>query len=209
VSDFLTVLPLAVVMIAGPQIVSAVFFATSDMWARTSTAYVLGAAVSITGVATAAYFLADKAKGSGGGERGDTIDIVILVLLVVLAVYTFLKRKESEPPKWMGRLEGATPRLALVLGFLLLGFFPSDLITSVTVGGHIARDGDPWWHILGFVLLSLLLLALPAILVLLLGRRAKDLLPKAREWMNTNSWIISELVIALFIVIEINSLASS
>ena len=38
--------------------------------------------------------------------------------------------------------------------------------------------------------------------------RAQAPLPKVRDWMNTNSWIVSELVIALFIGIEINSLVS-
>jgi thiol:disulfide interchange protein len=52
-----------------------------------------------------------------------------------------------------------------------------------------------------------LFLALPAILLLVFGQRAQAFLPKARDWMNTNSWIVSEIVIALFIVITANSLA--
>jgi hypothetical protein len=32
---------------------------------------------------------------------------------------------------------------------------------------------------------------------------------KARNWMNTNSWIVSEIVIVFFIGITINSLASA
>jgi Sap, sulfolipid-1-addressing protein len=208
VSDFLTVLPLTFVMIAGPQIISAVFLATSEDWARTSAAYVFGAFLSITAIATLAFLLADKVKGSGdGGGGGDGIDIAILALLVVAAIYVYLKRGVSEPPKWMGRLQTATPKFAFTLGFLLLGVFPTDIITSVTVGSKVARDAEPWWHILGFVALTLLLLALPAILVLLLGRRARTFLPKVRDWMNTHSWMVSEAVIALFIVIEINSLA--
>jgi small neutral amino acid transporter SnatA (MarC family) len=41
-------LPLAFVMIAGPQILSAIFLATSEDWRRNSAAFVAGAAVSIT-----------------------------------------------------------------------------------------------------------------------------------------------------------------
>jgi hypothetical protein len=85
---------------------------------------------------------------------------------------------------------------------------PTDIITSVTVGAHLARDGDAWSNSLPFIGLTLLLLASPAILVLLLGRHAQVLLPKVRDWMNTNSWIVSELVILLFVGITINSLAS-
>ena len=50
-------------------------------------------------------------------------------------------------------------------------------------------------------------LGLPALLVLLLGKRAHVFLPKVRDWMNTNSWIVNEIVIVFFIAITINSLA--
>jgi hypothetical protein len=32
-------------------------------------------------------------------------------------------------------------------------------------------------------------------------------MPKAREWMNTNSWVVNEVVIVFFILITVNSLA--
>ena len=197
-------------MIAGPQIISAVFFATSVNWKGTSAAYVLGAAVSVTAFFTVAYLVFKEAKpggdGSGGGTS-DTISIVDLVLLVVLMIYVFLNREKSEPPKWMGKLQTATPKFALVLGLLLLGVFPTDIITSVTVGAHLANEDSPWLDGLPLLVLTLLFLALPAILVLLLGNRAKEFLPKARDWMNTHSWIVNEVVIVFFVVITINSLA--
>jgi hypothetical protein len=49
--------------------------------------------------------------------------------------------------------------------------------------------------------LTVLLLAIPSLLVVLLGKRGQALLPKVRDWMNDNSWIVSEIVIALFVVI--------
>jgi hypothetical protein len=131
----------------------------------------------------------------------------VLVLLVVLAVYVFAGRKKAEPPKWMGKLQDASPGFSLKLGALLLGIFPTDIITSVTVGTHLAREGEEWVDALPFIGLTLLLLALPAILVLLLGKRAQEFLPKVRDWMNTHSWIVSEAVIVLFIALTVNSLA--
>jgi hypothetical protein len=41
----------------------------------------------------------------------------------------------------------------------------------------------------------------PALAVAMLGSRAQTLLPKIRDWMNTNSWIVSEVVIVFFIFI--------
>jgi hypothetical protein len=204
--DFLKVLPLAFVMIAGPQIISAFFFATSPSWKRISGAYVLGAALSIPLVVGSAYLLAKGTAGSQDeGESGlRTIDYVILALLLFAIVRTYLKRNESEPPKWMGKLQNATPKAALVLGFLLLGFFPSDLVTSFSVGSFLAKDGDPFWHAVPFIGLTLLLLAAPALGVVLAGSRAQEILPKVRDWMNQNSWIVSEVVLVFFVAIVLS-----
>jgi hypothetical protein len=201
--NFAAVLPLTVVMVAGPQIISAFFFATGENWRRESAAYIAGAAISITAVVTAAFFLASGVSDSE--DSGLTpVDYVTLALLVFAMFYVYRGRTNTEPPKWMGKLQAATPKFAFTLGFLLLGFFPSDVVTSITVGAHLARDGDPWWHILPFVGLTLVLLAAPALLVLMLGNRAQTVLPKVREWINTNSWIISEFVIVFFIAIVLS-----
>ena len=200
--DFAKLLPLAFVMVAGPQIISAFFFATSASWKKVSAAYVFGAAISITLVVSASYLLAKGAESGGGEDSGlNTIDYIVLALLVFAAIQTFRSRDQTEPPKWMGKLQTATPKTTLVLGFLLLGFFPSDLVTSISVGSYLGNHGDSWWEALPFILLALLLLALPALLVAALGSRAKAFLPKVRDWMNTNSWIVSEVVIVFFVLI--------
>jgi Sap, sulfolipid-1-addressing protein len=201
--DFVKILPLAFVMVAGPQIISAFFFATSESWKKVSAAYVLGAAISITAMVSAAYFLASESEGGGdGGDSGlSTFDYVVLALLVFAAIHTFRSRNQTEPPKWMGKLQVASPKMTLVLGFLLLGFFPSDIVTSISVGSFLGSHGDPWWDVLPFVGLTLLFLASPALMVAMLGQRAQSVLPKVRDWMNTNSWIVSEVVIVFFIAI--------
>ncbi len=202
--SFVSLIPMAFVMIAGPQILSAIFLATSEDWRRNSLAYVAGASLSITAIVTAAYFLSNGARS--GNEPSETIYIVVLVLLVLAALRTYLKREESEPPKWMGKLQAATPGFSFKLGFLLLGVFPTDILTSVAVGSYLGNHGDPWWHLLPFLGLTLLLLALPLILLLILGERARAFLPKARDWMNQNSWVVSEVVIGLFIVLTATNL---
>jgi threonine/homoserine/homoserine lactone efflux protein len=130
--NILAVLPMAFVMVAGPQILSSFFFATSEDWRRTSAAYVLGAAISISIIVTLAFLLSSGAKSSGASDNA--IYYVVLALLLYGILHTFRTRKTAEPPKWMGRLQTATPRFAFKLGFLLLGVFPSDLITSISVG---------------------------------------------------------------------------
>jgi Sap, sulfolipid-1-addressing protein len=202
--DFLTLLPMAFVMVAGPQILSAVFLATSEDWRRTSAAYIFGASLSITLFVTLAYLLLNGA--SDAGASNDAIYVVVLVLLLIAAWHAFATRKTAEPPAWMGKLQTATPRFAFRLGFLLLGIFPTDILTSAAVGSYLAGHGDPWWHALPFIGLTLLFLALPALTLLALGERGRTFLPKARDWMNTNSWVVNEIVIVFFIVLTLSNL---
>src|SRR5687767_11300824 len=179
--DLVKLIPMAFVMIAGPQIISAVFLATSRNWARNSAAYVLGASISISIIVGAAFLLGIGVKES---TSNDTVYWIVLGLLLFLMVRTFLKRGESEPPKWMGKLQEASPKFSFRLGFLLLGVFPTDIITSVAVGSYLSSHGDPFWYYLGFLGLTLLFLATPSLLVLAMGERGKTLLPKVRDWMN-------------------------
>jgi hypothetical protein len=204
------VLPLAIVMIAGPQILSPIFLATSEQWRSNSIAYVVGASLSISLVVAIAYLLGNSLGGGGGGLLGTTgqqlLYGAILVLLLYAAVETYRKRNVSEPPKWMGKLTTATPRFSFRLGFLLLGVFPTDIVTSISVGTYLAANGAPLTEAAGFILLTLFILAIPLLSVLLLGERAETTLPKIRDWMDNNSWIISEAVIALFIVLVLQNL---
>lgn len=199
--NILAVLPLAVVMVAGPQIISSFFFATSEKWRADSAAYVLGAGIGLFTVITIVYLVASGSTSGGSeSESGSrTLDFAIVALLLLAMAYVFHGRERKDPPKWMGKLQTATPKSTFILGFLLLTFFPSDLLTLIAVGAHMANHGEPWLHVVPFVLLTLLFLALPALGVLALGQRAKSALPKIRDWMDENSWIVSEIVLVFFI----------
>ncbi len=209
-SHLLPVLPLIVVMVAGPQIVSAIFLATSRPWARNSAAFIGGAAVSITLVTTLAYVITRLAGAAAGGTHHSSvrngIDIAVVVLLVILAAAVLRRRGRADPPSWMGKLQNASAPLSFTLGFLLLGVFPSDILTSIAVGTHVAGRGGPWWHTSVFVFFTLVLLAIPALLTAAAGQRAAEILPKVRDWMNRNSWVVSEVVIVFFLVLTIAGL---
>jgi threonine/homoserine/homoserine lactone efflux protein len=199
-------------MIAGPQIITPFFLAMSENWKKNSAAFLGGALLAVTFFVTLAYVVVKVLHHSVGDHESGAnkgITVAILILLILGAFNTFRTRKTAKPPEWMGKLETATPKKSFRLGFLLLGLFPGDIITSTVVGSHLARDGGPWWYCLPFVFLTLFFEAVPALMVLLLGKRAEVVLPKVRDWMTSNSWIISEVVIGLFIAIEIKSLAGS
>ncbi|MFF5214100.1 GAP family protein [Micromonospora sp. NPDC000442] len=201
---FLTLLPLAVVMVAGTQLVAAVFFASSDRPRAASLGYLAGAGLVVLGGTTLAWLAVRLFKinftGAGQGAVERWLDWLVLALLAVLAVVVFLRR-HSGPPRWMGQLQHAGPGYASKVGLLLFLGMPSDDLTMATVGASAARHDLPWWHLLPFVLLTLTLLALPLLALVLLGRRAAVLLPRIRDWANSHSWLVSEAVIVLFAVL--------
>jgi small neutral amino acid transporter SnatA (MarC family) len=64
--SFLTVLPLAFVMVAGPQIISAILLATGHDARRNSLAFLLGAALAITAGTMLAYWITSQLKRAAG-----------------------------------------------------------------------------------------------------------------------------------------------
>jgi hypothetical protein len=206
------ILPLAFVMIAGPQIITSFFLATSENWAKASVAFIGGAALGIVIPVTIAYVVGRGLRGASGGKHsgtvGQIIDWVVLALLVFLAARSYLKRHESQPPKWLSGLEKESPKGAFLLGLALLSVFPTDIASNVVAGLHVSRHGAPWWQILPFVGLTVLLLAVPSLMIALLGKRAKAALPKIRDWMSQNAWVVSEIVLVFLAALTIKSLVA-
>jgi threonine/homoserine/homoserine lactone efflux protein len=148
--NLLAILPLAIVMIAGPQIISAIVIATSQDARRNSLAFLAGVALAIIAGTIVAYWVTGLVKTStrpaSQGTFATVIDWLVIVLLVVLMVRVFARRKNTAPPKWMGKLQTADAGLSFRLGLLLFLVMPTDVITMITVGAYLARHGDPWWH---------------------------------------------------------------
>jgi threonine/homoserine/homoserine lactone efflux protein len=208
--SLLTVLPLAFVMIAGPQIISAILLATGHDARRNSLAFLAGAALAITTGTMVAYWVTsqlERAAGpSGQGTVKTMIDWLVIALFLFLMARTYLRREDTKTPKWMGRLQTADAGFSFRLGLLLFLVMPTDVITMFTVGASLTRHGQPWWYSLPFLLVTLLLVGLPLIDLLLLGKRAEMLLPRVRDWMTSNSWVISELVLVFFLALTISGL---
>jgi len=209
--DLAKLLPLAVVMVAGPQIISAIMLATSEQARKNSFGYVCGAVLA-TVVATSTFDLVAQAlqlKARSAGSGSVTVDWVLVVVLAAAAIRVYLERSTTEPPKWMGKLQGATPAFSFRLGLLLFLFMPTDLMMTFTVGAYVASHGLPLWHAAGFWLLTSLFIGLPLLVLLLMGKRADVVLPKMRDWMSANSWVVSEIVIAFFMLMEVLNIVSA
>jgi hypothetical protein len=208
---FLRIVPMAFVMVAGPQIISAVVFATSERARANSVGYVSGAVTS-TIVGTTLLFILWEALGfKSATMRGGHVyvDWTLVGLLAILAVRVYLRRAEAEPPKWMGKLQTASPSFALKLGLLLFIAMPTDILTMLAVSGYLSTHDESLANAIPFFLLTALLIGFPLLVLLAMGRRAETTLPKVRNWMNTNSWVVSEIVIVFFLVLELNDALSN
>ena len=204
----LAVLPLAITMNAGPQIMSAIIFITANKPLKLSAYFVTGAVIAVTVGVTVTYTLAtvlgnslSLGDPSDSGSLGNIIQYLLVGLLVILSIRTYLTRATSEPPSWLGAMQNAGPRRAFTTGLLLLSVFPSDFVVLLTVGVNLAQSNSSLLAALPFVVATILIAALPVLSYLLFRRRAERAMPKVRDWMNTNSWLVNIIVYVIFIVL--------
>ena len=204
----LAVIPLAITMNAGPQIMSAIIFVTAPKALRLSAYFLAGVVIAVTVGVTVTYTLANMLGNSislgdpsDSGSIGNIIQYLLVGLLVFLSIRSYLGRETSEPPRWLGAMQNAKPRTAFMAGLLLLSVFPSDFVILLTVGMNLAQSGASLLGAVPFVAATIFIAALPVLSYLLFRRRAEVLMPKVRDWMNTNSWLVNIIVYVVFIVL--------
>jgi hypothetical protein len=204
----LAVLPLAITMNAGPQIMSALIFVTAQKPLKLSAYFLAGVIIAVSVGVTVTFSLASVlgnglslGDSSDSGSLGNIIQYVLVGLLVFASIRSYLTRATSEPPRWLGALQNAKPTTAFTTGLLLLSVFPSDLVVLMTVGVNLAQSNSSLLSALPFVVATILIAALPLLSYLLFRRRAERMMPKVRDWMNTNSWLVNIIVYIVFILL--------
>ena len=202
------ILPLAITMMAGPQIMSAIVFVTSERALKNSVAFVIGVLVATT-IGVAALLGLQSLVGGGldlgdpadNSSTGQVIQYVLVALLVAAAIRNYIRRETIEPPKWLGKLQQADAKQALRTGLLVILLMPSDLIVMLTVATNLEQGGESLGAAVPFILLTTLIAALPLIGYLVFHRRAVRAMPKVRDWMTSHSWLVNIIVCAIFIVL--------
>ena len=204
----LQVLPLAITMNAGPQILSAIIFVTALKPLKLSASFLTGAVIAVTAGVTITYTLASAlgnsvslGSSSESGSLGNIIQYLLVGLLVFLAIKSYVRRETTEPPRWLGTLQNAKPSTAFKTGLLLLSVFPSDFVILLTVGMNLAQNNDSLLAAVPFIAATVFIAALPLLSYLLFRRRAQQVMPKVRDWMNANSWLVNIIVYVIFIVL--------
>jgi hypothetical protein len=202
------VIPLAITMNAGPQIMSAIIFVTASKPLKLSAYFLGGVVIAVTVGVTVTYTLAtvlgnsvSLGDSSDSGSIGNIIQYVLVGLLVLLSIKSYVGRETSEPPRWLGAMQNAKPRTAFMAGLLLLSVFPSDFVVLMTVGINLAQNDVSLLAAVPFMAATILIAALPVLSYLLFRRRAELAMPKVRDWMNTHSWLVNIIVYIVFILL--------
>jgi hypothetical protein len=199
-TEQLQILPLALIMVMGPQILTAIFLVTSREPVKNSVAMLIGV-VAAASLSIAIWYGLVELLGidpkEGGGPT--TVDYVVAGLLALAAVHTFRGRGEADVPKWMKGLQEAEPKRALTLGFLLILLMPTDIVAVISTVTFLHDNGLNGLHGWPLVAATTALMALPIIGYLALGRRAREAMPGVRDWLTTNAWLVNLVVILYFI----------
>src|SRR5215217_1461519 len=184
----LDILPLAIAMMAGPQIMSAIIFVTTSKPGKVSVSFIAAVAIAVTvGVLitrTLAGLLGNIVSlgdSSNAGSLGNILQYLLLGLLIALAVKNYVNRETVEPPQWLGRLMSAGWKTAFKTGLLLILLFPSDVIVQLTVGVNLEHNNLGLLAALPFIAATSLIAALPLLLYLLFRSRAQRVMPQVRE----------------------------
>jgi len=204
----LEILPLAITMMAGPQIMSAIIFLTTPKPVKVSASFVAAVAIATTvGVIIARALgallgnIVPLGDTSDPRSIGHIIQYLLVGLLVFFAVKNYVNRETIEPPRWLGTLQSADWKTAVKTGLLLILLFPSDLIILLTVGVNLEHNDLGLVGALPFIAATTLIGALPLLLYLLFHSRAQRLMPQVRDWMNTHSWLVNIIVCVIFVAL--------
>lgn len=198
------ILPLALTMMVGPQIITAIILITAKGAVKLSLSFIAGVALAATVGTLFFAVLASLFNWTAAGSKEPStvalwIQTGLIILLIGAAIKTYLNRAHSTLPKWMGSLQNATPRKAFTTALGLIGIMPTDLVAMATVGINLASHQEDKIRLVPFLLMTVFIAALPLIGYLIFRKRAAEVMPKVRQWMDDNSWVVSIAADLVFI----------
>lgn len=142
-------LPIAVVIaVSPPPIIAVVMMITSSRARSLGWAFVIGWLIGLVGVTALFALLGGLLPESPDDASRPVAGAVLLLLgliLAFLALRTWWSRAvpgiEPEPPGWMAGIDGMPAGRALVLGLLLAGVNPKNLVLAASAGLVLSGSG--------------------------------------------------------------------
>jgi threonine/homoserine/homoserine lactone efflux protein len=167
--------------------------------------WIAGIAIAIS-VVVAVAGTATLQTSSGPTAAVSWIKMGLGALLLLVGVRDWRKRpkpgKQATLPKWLTTIEGIRPAKAGGLGVLLSAVNPKNLL--LIIAGGIAIDqaatstAQKVVPILVFTMIAATTVALPVIVNLVAGQRAKTVLASMNAWLRTNN---AAVMAVLFLVL--------
>jgi hypothetical protein len=200
-------LPLAIGVAISPiPIIAIILMLLSKRAGANSASFLIGwvAGIAIvTSVVVAVAGTATLQTTSGPTTTVSWIKVGLGVLLLLVGVRDWRKRpkgtEQPSLPKWLTTIENVTPPKAGGLGFVLSAINPKNLLLIVAGGMAIDQgatgSGQKAVSIVVFTVLAAGTVALPVILNLVMGQRARRTLESMNEWLRVNNATVMAVLI--------------
>jgi len=208
-------LPLAVAVAVNPIPIIAVILILQSPRARASGSAFVGAWVlALLALGGVAIGVANHTDLYGSGTASPVARLirgVVGALLLYWAARKWLGRpRDGEPvstPAWMGRLATATPRGSLALGAGLAAGNPKNIALTLAAAAAIVEEGLPLTTegiaLLVFVAFATLGVAIPYLVLLVMGRRADQVLASWGKWLTQHNAAVLAIVLTVIGVLLI------
>jgi threonine/homoserine/homoserine lactone efflux protein len=209
------ILPLALGVAISPiPIIAAILMLLSPKARGTSLGFLVGWVLGILVAVVAFTLLASvlpETDDSSSEPVAGTIKIVLGALLLVLAVKQWRSRPtgDTEPalPKWMQAIDTMTVARALVLGFLLSGLNPKNLLmgaaAGIAIGSADLSTTDDVITVAVYVVVAASTVTIPVIAYLVAAPRMAAPLASLRTWLVHNSATVMAVLLLVIGVVVI------
>jgi len=204
------VLPLAVVVTVSPlNIVAAILLLFSRRPVLHASCYLAGFAVGVAAVVGALAAVAGAGDLSTDSQRSRGASGLLLALgivLLVVAVRKFRSRPapgETTPlPSWMDGISGFGPWRSLVAGLTVGAANPKNIAVGLASAIAIATAGLAAGQAVGVVavytVVASLGVALPIVVMVILGDRADEVLRGWQAWLGRNNAAMMAVLYLVF-----------
>ncbi len=160
--------------------------------------------VGFGGLALAASAGLSTSSGASDGASGAKLLFGIVFWLLAVKQWRSRPAPGEDPvmPKWMATIDTFTAGKALVLGALLSGVNPKNLLLTLSAAATIAQvpglsGSEQVIVMIVFILLGSLTVLAPLAVYLVKGARAAEVLGEWKTWLSANN---ASIMCVLFLV---------
>lgn len=202
--DLVTMLALAVALVAGPVFASAVRYAAGEDAVAASITFVASVAMAAVVGAAVSYGVASVLGGSGDDPGGHGIGAfykwAVVAGLLFLAVDAAVRRHGIGVPRWMGREPDPGADGALRRGVLTALATPAGVLTLLAVGEVLVLTGEGLWRAWPFWVLALVLTSVPLVAAGLSGEGRRRTVPELGTAGDQVAWLLRLVATAIAVI---------